>query len=196
MKNFFSIILTTLLLQGCIAGAFMAGGAAGSTVATDKRSLKVMAADENISYQAARLIASNPDLLNNAHIVVVSYNGVVLMVGQAPTPEQRSQAVQIVQGIPKIKRIFNDITIGAPTSAFTRSEDAAITANVKARMLATTNLHSSQFKIVTENHVVYIMGLASRKQADIAGLVARNSSGVKKVVKLVEYTYDDETVPQ
>jgi len=180
-------VLLACLLQGCIAGAFVAGGAAGTAVARDKRSFDTMKVDEDITYQSQRYIAADPDLNNNAHIVVVSYNKVVLLAGQAPTPALRDKAIRIVQAQPKVRRIFNEITIGKPTSPMRRSQDAMITANVKARMVATTNLEASRIKVVTEDGVVYLMGLTTRRQADIAAIVARNSSGVKQVVKLIEY---------
>ncbi len=194
MKKIILSILVTVLLSGCMAGAVVAGGAAGTSVGSDRRSFQMMALDDRIASQARHQISYNPDLKAKAHIVVAVYNRVVLLAGQAPTPELRAQAVQIVQGVPKVRRIFNEIEIATPTSALTRSEDAATTANVKTRMLATTNLQSSRFKVVTEDGTVYLMGLASRKQADIASQITRNSTGVQKVVKLIEYSYDDEDV--
>ncbi len=54
-------------------------------------------------------------------------------------------------------------------------------------MFANRELKSNNFKIVTENGVVFILGIASAKQADLAASIARKSAGVKKVVKLIEY---------
>lgn len=181
-------LLMTGLLQGCVAvGAAAAGGAAGTSIARDKRTLTTMADDQNITYQIEKQLVADPDIHNNAHIAVATYNGVVLLVGQAPSSDLRDRAVQYAQAQPKVKRIFNEITIGKPTSLVQRSQDALITSNVKARMVATTNLEASRLKVVTEDGVVYIMGLTTRRQADIAAIVARNSSGVRKVVKLIEY---------
>lgn len=182
------------LLQGCVAvGAAAAGGAAGTSVARDKRTLTTMADDQGITYQIEKQLVADPDIHNNAHISVATYNGVVLLVGQAPTADLRDRAVQFAQAQPKVKRVFNEITIGKPTSIVRRSQDAMITSNVKARMVATTNLEASRIKIVTENGVVYLMGLTTRRQADIAAIVTRNSSGVQKVVKLIEYVDTSDT---
>lgn len=190
MKRIFAVVIAILLtglIQGCVAGAFVAGGATGTSVARDKRSFDTMADDQKITYQAQKQIAADAELNAKAHIVVVSYNKVVLLAGQAPTQELRAKAVQIAQSIPKVRRIFNEVTIGEPTSAIRRSQDAVITGNVKTRMIATTNLEASRIKVVTEDGVVYLMGLTTRRQADIAAIVARNSSGVQRVVKLIEY---------
>ncbi|MFV9995032.1 MAG: BON domain-containing protein, partial [Coxiella endosymbiont of Dermacentor nuttalli] len=43
------------------------------------------------------------------------------------------------------------------------------------------------FKVMTENEVVYLMGIVSPRQAAIAANIASQISGVKKVVKVFEY---------
>jgi osmotically-inducible protein OsmY len=43
-------------------------------------------------------------------------------------------------------------------------------------------------KVVTENGVVYLMGLLTRSEADAVTQAARQVGGVQKVVKLFEYT--------
>lgn len=190
MKRLFSsisLIFFMVLVSGCVAGAFVAGGAAGGAVAGDNRSFETIADDNKISYLVGQHIAADTVLSNQAHIVVGVYNHVVLLAGQAPTQELRQQAVQDAKVVPNIQRIFNEITLEKPTNAMRQSKDAAITANIKARMLTTTNLRSNQFKIITENATVFLMGLSTRKQSDIAAQVIRNSTGVKRVVRLVEY---------
>ncbi len=192
--NFIVPLLIAFLLQGCVVGALATGGAAGTAVGRDNRSFTTMKEDQNIEFQAQKAIVADPELNASAHIVVVSYNKVVLLAGQAPTDEMRDKAVQLVQAIPTVRRIFNEISIGKPTSPLKRSQDAIITGNVKSRMIATTNLEASRIKVVTENGVVYLMGLTTRRQADIAAIVVRNSSGVARVVKLIEYVdYSGDT---
>jgi osmotically-inducible protein OsmY len=180
------LLVSALSLQGCIAGAFVAGGAAGGSMAYDKRTFTTMAEDQTITYKAERQLADNAQISTKAHIVVATFNHVVLLAGEAPTLAQKTAAENLVRSIPKVKKIYSQIIIGEPTSITTRSRDAVITANVKTRMLTTTNLKSSQFKILTENGTVYIMGISDSEESDIAATVARNSSGVKRVVKVVE----------
>jgi len=188
MKKIIFSLLVAMLLSGCVAGVLVAGGAtAGGTIASDSRSVKTMAYDKQIAYRVQQQIYADPDLANQAHISAAVFNGVVLLVGQAPAADMRDKAAQLAQQVPHVRRIFNEITIGAPTSPLVRSKDTAITANVKARMLATTNLKSGEFKVVTEDGTVFILGLTSQNQAEIATTVARNSTGVKRVVKLIEY---------
>lgn len=188
LQRHFIIIVVSLFLQGCIAGAFVAGSTAGGSIAGDKRSLPTMVEDEGINFRATQRLSLDHTLKEEAHIGVTTFNHVVLLTGQAPTAELRDKAGKIAQNDPEIKKVYNQITIGSPTSALTRSNDILITSNIKTRMLTTTNLKSSQFKVTTENGTAYIMGLSNHTQADIAATVAQNSTGVKKVVKVIEYT--------
>jgi osmotically-inducible protein OsmY len=41
--------------------------------------------------------------------------------------------------------------------------------------------------VVTENNVVYLLGMVTRKEAENAVEIARTTGGVQKVVKLFEY---------
>jgi osmotically-inducible protein OsmY len=111
----------------------------------------------------------------------------VLLAGQAPTEELRQRIVEITKKIPNVKRIYNEIALQAPSSALTTASDAWITAKVKTALLGAKGLHSGQFKIVTENGTVFLMGVVERKQADLAVEATRKVDGVQKVVKIFEY---------
>jgi osmotically-inducible protein OsmY len=54
-------------------------------------------------------------------------------------------------------------------------------------MLTNSNVPSDQVKVVTENGAVYLMGMISQVDGDSAANLARNVSGVTKVVKVFEY---------
>jgi len=192
MKKIFVVLMLASLLQGCIAvGALAVGGVAGGAVASDKRSFSTMADDQKISYNIQKQLAQDPEITHkNSHIIVVSYNHVVLLVGQVPTQDISDKINQVAQNYPNVRRVFNELTVGPPTSAARRSKDVAITANVKTRLFTTTNVSSGQVKVITENGVVYLLGITSRDRADAAAQVARNSTGVQEVVKLIEYIND------
>lgn len=187
MKKVFLILVLSLALQGCLAGAFVAGGATTGGLITDPRSFSTIKDDEQINFKVNRKLANDAVLASEAHVSAVSYNKVVLLTGQAYDEELRDRAEQYAKETPDVKRIFNEITLGIPTAAFRRAKDVGITSAVRTKMFANRELKSNNFKIVTENGVVFILGVATQKQADLAVTIARKSAGVKKVVKLIEY---------
>lgn len=180
MRKIISIVLMAFILAGCAttSTAFKNG---------DNRTIDTISSDNRIVSTANDMISANPKLNSQAHIVVACYNGVVLLAGQAPTADLRSQAVAAVQKVPNVRRIFNEITLGKPTSLLQRSKDAGLTTAVKARLLTASDVNSAQLKVVTENGTVFLMGLTNPAQADKAGKVARSTDGVQRVVRLIEY---------
>ena len=186
MKKLFIVLMILSILPGCIPVAFVAGATAGGAIVYDKRNLKTMMHDREIANRAQAKI-NNSAALRNAHVSVASFNRIVLIIGQTPTPRQRALAYELVSSVPGIKRIYNRLTMAAPSSSLARANDAWITSKVKTMMLAKSGLHSTQIKVITENGVVYLMGVVGRKQAQLATNVARRVDGVQEVVKVFEY---------
>ena len=137
--------------------------------------------------QTKSLLFADKELNEKTRIIVSSFNGVVLLAGEAPTEDMRTRAGQLVQKVPGIKRMYNEITIGTPISALTQSSDSFITSKIKTQLLANKSLNGSQLKIVTENSTVFMLGEVTRGQGKTAAEIASKSSGVQKVVTLFEY---------
>ncbi len=192
MKQLITRILFMLslvfTLQGCIFVAGAAAGAAAIAVVYDHRTLRNSVEDTRLANKISDQIHKIPSLRNECHIEVTSFNRIVLLTGQCPNPEWKQEAGQIAQSSPNINRVYNQITIQGPTSSLTRTSDAWITTKIKSQMLATEDLKSSSIKVVTENGDVYLMGIVKRQQADTAVDIARQVSGVQKVMKIFEYT--------
>lgn len=58
---------------------------------------------------------------------------------------------------------------------------------MKSSLAAEKGLDSKRIKVLTEAGEVFLMGLVTRDEGDKAALVARNISGVSRVVKIFEY---------
>lgn len=187
LKKLFLLLACCNLMSGCAPVLVAAGTSAGGVVIYDERSLDTIYHDTEITQQAQYNLKSDPDLKGLTHINVASFNGTILMVGQVARPELRPKAYQLIRDIPGVKHIHNELTVEGLTSATTRSSDVWITTKVKSAMLAEKGLHSAQIKVLTENGIVYLMGLVTQKHADIATNVARSVMGVRKVVRAFEY---------
>lgn len=182
LKRFILGAVLASSLAGCVA-AFVAGAATGGYVVFDRRTLIQINQDNDLRSKIYDEIAHNPDF-KTSHIVVSSFHRVILLAGQAATEELRSQAETVVHRYPQVARLYNQITIGAPTSNLVRSSDAIITGEIKTKMLPVKGLKSSQIKVVTENGVVYLMGKVTSAQKRYAIDLARTTSGVQSVVTL------------
>ena len=143
--------------------------------------------DKSTGLLAERQIHNANSDLANSHIVVTSYNGVALITGQVASDVLKKAAEDAIKDIRTIKRIHNELEISGPTSYIARTNDGTLTTAVKARLVAEKNFDSNHLKIVTENGVVYLMGLVTRAESDIGVQVARNVYGVQRVVTVFEF---------
>ncbi len=67
-----------------------------------------------------------------------------------------------------------------------RSSDTWITTKLKGYFLGSSAIEGGRVKVLTENGVVYLMGLATQAEADRISDKAAGVSGVQRVVRIFE----------
>jgi len=188
-RTLLAVTLLTSLLGGC-AAVVVTGAATGANAAHDRRTLGAYVDDEGIELKVRLAITEDKELYSQVHVNVISVNGVVLLVGQAPTEALRMKIEELTRAIEKVRVVHNEITIAAPNSYMTRSSDSLITAKVKGSLFGIKGQEGfdpTRVKVVTENGIVYLMGILYRSEANDVATRASRVSGVQKVVKLFEY---------
>lgn len=190
MKTMFKrsliIVATVLLLQGC-AAAVIAGTASAVTAANDRRTIGSQLDDNNIEIKAGLAIDEVDRLEKFAHINVVSFNGIVLLVGQVANEEMKREAQHSIESVSGIRKIHNQIRIGSNIGVTSQTHDSWLTSKVKTQLLTAKNISSNNIKVVTENAEVFLMGLVTQAESTQAVNIARNVSGVERVIKVFEY---------
>lgn len=177
-------MLRRFALVAVILGALAAVGGC----ATGGRTIGTQIDDENIELSVRKALNDDNRLGDDVHVNITSFNGTVLLTGEATTAEQRDIVVSRARSFEGVKRVVSEINVTEPTAFADRVHDSWITGEVKTRMLNTKDLKATRVKAVTENGVVYLMGLVSRAEADLATDAARQVSGVQRVVRMFEYT--------
>lgn len=176
MKRF-ALILATLAVTLSLAGC-------GSRSLGNKIDDQFLAPDVASSISNAHADLSSP----TSRIVVTAYNGVILIAGQTPRSELKDLAAQRARNVQGVKKIYNELQVQQPASLLARSNDSLLTSKIKAQMLADSNVPSTKIKVITENGIVYLLGVVNRSEANAATAVVQGVSGVQKVVRLFEYT--------
>ena len=181
-------LLATIALVSQITACVpvvVGGAAAGGAMAADRRTSGIYVEDENIELKATRNIY---DTLGEAsHVNITSFKGNVLITGEVPDADTKTRTGNMVQGIENVKSVTNELTVGPKTTLGSRTNDSYITSKVKAKFVSENRFQANYVKVVTENSVVYLMGYVTQKEADDAVEIARNTSGVARVVKVFEY---------
>ena len=188
MTNRQWIVLATFSLLPCLQGcvpAIVAGAGGAVLMAEDRRSTGTMIDDQSIEAKAKRRIEEK--YADQVHVDVTSFNRFVLVAGQVPTQEIKDDIGAIALGVETVRNVQNELLIGPITDKKTRANDAYITSKVKARLVSEQKFDASHIKVTTENGVVYLMGLVTKQEADVAAEVASTTGGVEKVVKVFEY---------
>lgn len=187
MTRLILLLAMSLSLQACSTVVSTANR--GQEIQEDpgRRSVGTMIDDSSIETSIRVNLAANEGL-KNSHINVVSFNGVVLLVGQVPSQELKNEATRIArESRSQVKVVHNELEIAGATTFLSRSNDAWITTKLKTLMLADPTVAGLRTKVVTENGVVYLMGLVTQAEANTTVDLVSNSSGVTKVVRAFEY---------
>ncbi len=182
MLKFLRLIFLCLSLQACTNAAIT-----GAQAVYNRHNIQTSLKDHYITMKSERSIYIDTDRFKNTHVSVSSYNGVVLILGQVQTQSQKLEIAEIVKNIAPESEIHNLITVSPPLSSLTQLSDSWITSKVKSKLLATNDIDATQIKVITENGVVYLMGIIPHDQADTAIELARNTDGVQTVVKIFSY---------
>ncbi|HLP81265.1 MAG TPA: BON domain-containing protein [Nitrosomonas sp.] len=180
------LLLLFLLMSGCVP-MFAVGTAAGTGayISEDRRTSGMFIEDEGIELKSSRRI--HQQFGDSVHVNVTSYNRIVLLTGEVPNETIKIDLERLIMGVDNVRKIFNEISVGPSTTLASRSNDTLITSKVKARFLAERKFQINHVKIVTENEVVYLLGVVSHQEGENAAQIASSTSGVKKVVKVFEY---------
>ena len=187
----FALIVATS--QGCVA-LVTTTAASGVVVAEDRRTNAAMLDDEGIELKAqSRVSEKFKQYSDTMHVNFTSYNRIVLLTGEVPSEEVKSGIESVVKDIPNVRSITDELVIAEPTSIGSRSNDTLITSKVKSRFIEARKFQPNWVKVVTENKVVYLMGIVNHTEANDAAEIASTTSGVEKVVKVFEYTDDAGT---
>jgi osmotically-inducible protein OsmY len=179
------LALSCALLSGC-AALVLGGAGTAVVVANDRRVADVIATDQRIELQAVRQL-EHKFADADTHFNAASYNKQVLLSGETRTEAMKSEAESIVLNTPEVRSVFNELRVAPPSSFGNRSNDTYITSEVKSRMVASKKFNPFHIKVVTEAQTVYLMGIVTRQEAADATEIARNSNGVRRVVRLFEY---------
>ena len=182
------LILLFPFLSGCavlVAAGVVSGVGAGAAVSQDRRTSGMFVEDEGIEFKSGRRISEK--MGGGVNVNVTSFNRNVLLTGEASTEVLKKEIGKLVTGVENVRKVTNEIAVGNVSSFGSRSNDALLTSKVKARFLDGGEFQVNHVKVVTEDAVVYLLGLVKAKEADSAVDIARSTSGVRKVVKVFEY---------
>lgn len=173
--------LLVMGLNGCTSQRMMQnyGVYDGRSISNFEKDARIIQSIHNKIIKAA--------YFREGRLVVHSFNREVLLTGETDKASIRVAIEKIATDTPNVRRVYNEIMLKKPISVVARSKDTWITGYVRSKLVAEKELRSSAIHVVTEAGNVYLMGLVTRQQADLAVNVTRHTPGVIKVIKVFQY---------
>ncbi|GAA0405299.1 BON domain-containing protein [Massilia aurea] len=176
-------------LSGCF-GLIVGAGIGSAVSAVDRRTLGAQTEDKSVTVKAE--IKMREVTNGNGNINVTSFNRKVLLTGEVRDEAMKAAAEREVRKIENVVSVINELKISGSSSYTSRSSDALITTKVKASLVDMKTVSAISFKVTTERGVVYLMGLVTPREGNIAADVAKGVSGVTSVVKIFEYITEED----
>lgn len=168
-------------LMASLSGPEPVGKAAG------ERTLSMSLEDNSIERTANINIYKADVRFRDANVNVVSFYGSVLLAGQVQSEELKAQAEKIVRQIAEVNQVHNELTISDASYYLERSSDGIISTQIRTALALEKGYPSNRTKIFTVNGTVYLLGKLNTAEADQAVTIIKRVSGVKKIVKYVDY---------
>jgi osmotically-inducible protein OsmY len=182
--------LALVMSLGACAPLMVGGMVGGAMVASDRRTSGIQLEDEGIELRGGNRIREM--LGSRVHINLTSYNRQVLLTGEVPTQKDKDYANQLISQVENVRTVVNELAVAPTSSLSDRSMDALISGKVKASMVDSKDIFANAFKVVTERGTVYLMGRVTQREAQRATDLARQVSGVKKVVRVFDILTEEE----
>lgn len=176
-------------LGGCFL-AVAGGAAAGASAAHDRRGVGTYVDDKRIYLGAYDTLNKDKELALRNNVIIVVYNGVMLLAGEVRTPELKARAERLVSGFDGTRRIVNELDVREPEGFWSHRRDNTISLHVKTALLDLTSLEGfdpTRVNITTAHRVVYLMGKVTHEEDEAVVGIARDVAGVERVVKVFEY---------
>ena len=175
-----------LLLNGCVT---MLEATSDGPIEPDpgKRTFGAYVDDQRLETVIEVNLRKADPRLAEAHINIMSFNGVVLLTGEVSSSDLRQIAGETVRSISKVRQVHNELLVQSNSTFFSRTNDNWIATKLRSKILANRDIESERVKIVVENRVVFLMGLLTREEANLLSDMAAQITGVEKVVRVIEY---------
>lgn len=180
----------SLAVAGCAPMVVGSAALTTASIASDPRPASRQLEDTEIQLKASNLLQSQFSEL--ARINASSYNGVVLLTGDASDAEIRNKAVSLVSGIQGVKSVIDRINVGSKLPFSQVTADTWLSSKVRTTLIATRGIPSNSLKVTVEDGNVYLQGIVTQQQASDIAKTVSSISGVKEVFTLFDIRSEEE----
>ena len=182
-----AVVMLLNLAAGCVPVLVGTATVTAIDLYLERRTVNQTIDDNTLEIRIARDFATDDLLEDSSHLNVTAVNGIVLLTGETPTDAKRQHAEKLARAYVDTREVVNEIELSGKSNLTSRANDSYITGRVKAKLIAADGISSTNINVTTERGKVYLLGLVTRSEADIAVAEAKTVPGVTHIVKVFEY---------
>jgi osmotically-inducible protein OsmY len=124
---------------------------------------------------------------DKSRVYLKSFNRHIIVLGQTPQQENIERISSLLASTEGVKKIYNEITPQKSINFWQKMQDQWITTKIKSSLLMNPKVNPWRLHILTENNIVYLIGIVKPEEEDAVVQIATTTSGVQKVIKIFEY---------
>lgn len=181
------LFLFCFLLSGCgIWTSLINVGHSVGIIVADDQPLSQDATDIEI-YTVIKQKLAEKEINTLLDVQVTVFGGRVLLTGALPNMDLIATCVETAWQQKDVQYVYNYIRLGETLGFVDTSQEAVSASSLRNQLALTEGIKSSNYKIVLENGVVYVMGLKKDKaEWENAQNVIKQTYGVNDIVYLMQ----------
>lgn len=186
------IIVITLLVLGSILSGCLSNIWTGATLVYDRHDVYKKLNDYHILVDINNALYVDKLLKNEGCVLDIAvFNGDVLLAGHVYSDELFNEIRHRLRVVKGYRHLFNEIKVSQSPS--NNAQDGWITTKIRSQIFADDSIDPNAFKVVTADGIVYLMGDVKPDEAEKVIKIARFTTGVVRVVKILKYfTYESK----
>lgn len=186
------LLLTAVIsLSGCVGALVATTAVVAGQAATDTRTLGNQLDDCTLKIRILKALRSDEHIQRDTHYQLIIHNGVVVLLGQAPSAALRKQIEKAVKAIPGVAAVHNEIRQSPIITAKKIAHDSWIASKIRSQLLVNKKIQINHVKIAVEAGEVLLYGSVVREEAEDAVTIARYTQGVERVLQAFQYLDED-----
>ena len=161
------------------------------TPAKDRRSFGTVIDDQTLEVKVIDALFTKPEFDTGDHIKIEVHRGVVLLAGEVKNERNKVLATETAAAVKGVERVVNELAVMPVADAGGRLNNSYITSKVNTKLTLSdpvSGMDATRIKVISARGTVYLMGTLSRADGEAVAEIVRNTGGVKKVVKVFDYT--------
>lgn len=176
-----AVLLAATSLSGCGAPLALGAAATAGYVGLQERPAAQVAKDAALKTRIkGYLTETEYSYLTDVGIDV--YYADVLVTGIVPTQADGERVINVIKATQGVKKVYNELFIGAAYSAKQKAKDAWITAQIKPRLIGTKGVFPINYLVTVVNNHVYAIGSCATPTEHTHVLhLLRTTKGVEEV---------------